>query len=106
MRFSVSISALAESDLHQIYTYITIDLHNKPAAKKVIAKILAKIDTLEIFPRRDDIFLYAKPQFGEIRTASVGNYVIFYAISDRKKTVIVHRIIYARRNLSKIFRPK
>lgn len=102
MTFDITFTAKARSDLRQIHAYISKNLQNPTSATKIIIKILDKISILKLFPYRGNIFLQAKPEFGEIRTIKTKTYLILYSITNQPPTIIIHRIIYARRDLSAV----
>lgn len=70
----------ASQDLEEIFKYISIDLSNPGAAKKLISEFLEAFDRICLFPFScpliDELFIKEK----DIRKLVVDNYVVFYKI--------------------------
>ncbi|EID85993.1 addiction module toxin, RelE/StbE family [Treponema sp. JC4] len=92
----------ALEDLKEITSYITNNLQNPSAAKKNYMEIIAEIESLSDFPYSAPIYYPLRPLKKEYRKLLVNNYLIFYWVCEKAKTVTIARIIYARRNISRI----
>lgn len=89
------VTRAAEADLLEIWSYL-FDRSDQ-AADCVVDEISAKFDLLREFPfmgRR-------RPEFGaRYRSFAVGNYVIFYRVSETK--LEISRVLHGARDLSSI----
>ena len=91
------LSARAESDLLKIYSYIAV--HNAAAADAFVEDFERKLQNLCYFPfiGRERASLASG-----LRSLAIGNYVLFYAVTDRE--VVVVRVIDGRMDLDEEFR--
>lgn len=99
-RYKLSFLPLFEQDLNEIVDYISIDLNNPKAARKLV-------DDIEkaILKRLETPLIYAPYQSSKIRKNSyykikVKNFLIFYVVID--DTMEVRRILYSRRNIDNL----
>ena len=96
----IRLTPLALSDLQEIKSYITNELCNPIAAKKVVNKIIDDYSLLEISPLMGAP-LSSKIQFEtDYRFLVSGNYIVFYKPED--EYVSIYRILYGKRDYIKI----
>lgn len=98
LKYKVIYSEAAKDDLLQIYKKIAEVSLSKRSADKWINRIIDRIDSLENIPEAHPIFRYDE----ELRSTNVGKYKIIYEVLKPKRIVAILRIVYARRDLSKI----
>jgi len=102
-RYKVIVTPSADSDMDDIFAYISKKLKEPVTAAKLIDRIYAALKSLETMPKRHalsrDNFL-AKQGF---RPIQIGNYLAFYVVDDKTHAVIVHRVLYGRRNYAVLF---
>ncbi|MDR3601502.1 MAG: type II toxin-antitoxin system RelE/ParE family toxin [Desulfosporosinus sp.] len=96
--YSVHISELAESDLKEIGRYIVEELLEPTLALKLVDKIGDAALSLEEMPQRNALVADERLSTAGIRKLLVDNYIIYYIISEKEKTVMVIRILYGRRD--------
>lgn len=101
-KYKIQFSKDARKDLKDIYVYIKYSLQEPIIAKKLIDKIRKEIYKLE-----DNPIIYAiiKDEIikkREIRKIKVNNYIVFYKVEENKSIVEIVRIMYGRRNWTKI----
>ncbi len=102
MEYEVLYTKQANEDLEEIYNYISHVLYNIIAAKKLIKEIFDSIDLLATFPKSHKMCeepLFAKK---DIRFLIVNIFMVFYSIKEAHKKVVIYRVIYCRRDISKI----
>lgn len=93
---------IARQDLIEIVQYITVKLKNPEAADRLAEDIISAVEALTDFPYRNPVFSPIRPLSFEYRTASVGNYLLFYRVSEEEQQILVSRILYNRRNLESL----
>ena len=82
------------NDIDMAIEYIAVFLHAPKAAFNLQAKIEEKKKFLEINP-----YMYSEiPNKNGLRFIPIGNYLMFFRINRQKKTVIVLKFIYGRRD--------
>lgn len=94
-KYRVEITRIAESDIQEIFEYISRD--NKAAAIKWLEEIERQIDTLEDFPLRCPVIPEAQELEEEYRHLIYGNYRTIFRIGGSK--VIIMRVIHGARLL-------
>jgi toxin ParE1/3/4 len=99
-KYRVEITAIAESDIQEIFKYIASD--NKAAADELVKEIGRQIDSLEQFPLRCPVIPESRELGKVYRHIIYGNYRTIFRIDGSK--VVIIRVIYSARLLSfKIF---
>ena len=99
-KYRVEITAIAESDIKEIFQYIASD--NKAAAAKLVKEIERQIDSLEQFPLRCPVIPESRELGKEYRHIIYGNYRTIFRIDG--SMVVIIRVIHSARLLSlKIF---
>ena len=92
---------IAKNDLLEIVGYIGNELQNPVAAERFVEKLFSAAEELCGFPYAHQVYIPIKPLENEYRRVLVGNYFLFYTVDERKKTVTVVRVIYARRDIDR-----
>lgn len=91
---TILVTEKARQELRKIKLYISNVIGARQAACNLISDIENKIDELEIFPNR-----YSLWKNSEYRFFSVKKYLVFYRYDEAADTIIVERVIYARRDI-------
>ncbi|MBR3737188.1 MAG: type II toxin-antitoxin system RelE/ParE family toxin [Eubacterium sp.] len=99
MSYQIYYSDKARNDLRSIYEYITYELLVPDTAANQIRSITQAARSLEEMPLRYSVYDAQPWKSIGIRTITVGNYLLFYLVSEKEKTVNIVRIIYGARNL-------
>ena len=94
----------ALQDLREIVLYIRDELNDSEAAKRLAEKILAKGETLSVFPYGRPVYFPMRKLSHEYRTIYTDHYTLFYWIEEEKKTVYIARVIYSGRNMAGILK--
>lgn len=103
MKYKIEWLSTALEDLKETVSYISNELKNPTAAEDLAKEVVAQIESLSEFPYSAPHYEPIKPLKHEYRKLLVKNYFVFYWVDDKKKTVEIARIIYARRDLERIF---
>lgn len=101
-KYKIQFSKDARNDLIDTYSYIKYNLQEPLIAKKLIAKIREEINKLKDNPT---IFAVIKDEIiqkRKIRKIKINNYIVFYKVNENNKIVEIVRIMYTRRNWTKI----
>lgn len=104
--YKVIITKPAEDDLLSAINYIDEEIKNPIAAQRLLGKFEKIIGTLASMPLRHELVPddYLR-QLG-IRSIPIDNYLAFYIARVEEETVIVVRILYARRDWQNILNKK
>lgn len=95
-KYRVEITAVAESDIQEIFQYIVVD--NKASAVKLVNEIERQINSLERYPSRYAVIPESQDLGRKYRHIIYGNYRTIYKIEGLK--VIIMRVIHSARLLS------
>jgi len=95
--FEIKITDEARHDLEKIYDYISLELKNDIAAKKLIRKIRDSIIRLREFPYMSELLKDEILRKKGYRKIVIDNYIVIYKVNKDEKSVIIVRIIYNRR---------
>ncbi len=92
----VTVSGEARKDLVSIQRYISEELENPQAAKRIIHELRSAIEGLQLFPRRGRPLDALIPVHTEYRYLPCENYCIFYL--EDEKNVVVIRVLHQRQD--------
>ena len=104
--YHIDITEYAEQDMRKAAEYITVDLHNKPAVERLLNDAEEAIYSLEEMPLRYPLVtdeILARQGF---RFFAVRNYLVFYIVREERKTVVIERFLYGRRDWAAILHGK
>lgn len=93
---------LARQDMVEIAQYISHELKNPAAARRLSNNLIEAAERLTEFPYLYAVHLPIRPLKREYRKTSIENYCIFYSVDEKTKTVTVARVIYAGRNYERM----
>ena len=100
--YRVTITLPAENDLRSAISYIADELKNPLAAQRLLGKVEKIVGTLSSMPLRHDLVSDEYLRQLGIRSIPIDNYLVFYIVRDEEETVVVVRILYARRDWQNI----
>ncbi len=96
--YKVFMTESATQDLNGLSSYIVYDLKEPSVAKKLVEKIKDSVMSLATLPLRHNLVSDENLASQGLRKTMVDNYIIFYIVSEKDKTVAVVRILYGRRD--------
>ena len=97
MSYKIGYSEAAEQDLVNIFGYISMSLLEPETAKKLINRIMNAIAGLEELPLRHKLYQNEPFHSRELRVLPVDNYLVFYTVIEKVKTVAIIRVMYGGR---------
>jgi plasmid stabilization system protein ParE len=100
--YEVIMAAHAIEDLRGIAHYIAVEKTAPRAADKLMGEITAQVHELKTMPERYPLVIPKKLRKFGFRKFMVGNYLIFYTVTEAPDQVIIRRVLYARRNWKKV----
>lgn len=93
---------VAQRDMVEIVRYISGELQNPTAAARLAMELVNAVESVLTFP-------YALPSYQPIRSLKreyrkilVQNFLMFYWVDEEKKLVTVARVVYAKRDISRL----
>ncbi|NLK87387.1 MAG: type II toxin-antitoxin system RelE/ParE family toxin [Clostridiaceae bacterium] len=97
-KYSVEITEPAEYDLLEIKRYISEELYEPKIAERIISNIADAIFELEDMPFRYALVSDERLALCGMRKLIIDNYIVFYIVDERIRTVTIVRVLYVRRN--------
>lgn len=97
-KYTIKFTAKAEWDLDEIYNYISIELSAEDAAINLMDKIQFGIMSLKDFPLSCSYVLDKPLRSKGYRKLIIGNYIVFYLVSELERQVVIMRILYGASN--------
>jgi plasmid stabilization system protein ParE len=93
---------LAKQDMVEIARYINKELHNPLAAENLTVEMIKAAERLVDFPYSKAVYISPKPLKREYRRLAVKNYIMFYWVNEMEKSIVVARVVYARRDFDNL----
>jgi len=93
---------IAKQDMVEIVRYISKKLCNPSAAEKLANEMIDAAEGLVAFPYSKAVYVTPKPLKREYRRLVVKNYVMFYWVNEIEKSIVVVRVLYARRDFDNL----
>ncbi len=93
---------LARKDMVDIVQYISRDLCNPDAAAKLAEELVKAAESVLTFPYENPVHMSIRPLKHEYRKIIVKNYIMFYWIEEKTKTVTIARVLYYKQNLKRL----
>ncbi len=97
-KYALIIFPKAAEDIENIFKYISVDLLNPIAASNLIDKFYSKLDNVRHFPKSMPKISNRVVQNKNIRKLVVDNYVVFYNVNEKQKSIEVVRVLYGMMN--------
>jgi len=102
--YNIVISKPAEQDIRKAVGYIDEELQNRAAAENFINNVEKAILSLTDMPLRYPLVADDKLAGWGIRFFPVHNYLVFYVVRGKTKTVVIERVLYKRRDWEAILK--
>jgi len=99
--YEVILTDMANEELEAIYEYISCDLCNELAAKRLMEKIENGFLNLEQSPYLGRE-VHIKLQNEVYRKLVIENYIALYDVDEQYKQVVIYRVINSRRDYLKV----
>lgn len=93
---------IAKKDIDDIFNYISFNLKNKTASKKLRDLFMKSFDNIIKFPYRGSIYKLSSNLKYEYRSYRVKNFLLFYLIDEKQKSIIIVRILYQKMDIKNI----
>ena len=102
--YKVIYSPAATEDLISIYSYICFKLQAADTAREQINRIRDAVRKLDELPERFEAVDWEPWASINMRKVPVDNYVVFYSVDNKKRQVIIVRILYGGRDISSMIK--
>jgi len=102
--YKIEITKPAEKDLLDAALYIKEQLLNPAAANRLLDEAEKVILSLGSMPERQALVNDEVLARSGLRSVPVLNYTIFYAVREERSTIVIHRILYSRRDWASLMK--
>ncbi|MFR5532927.1 MAG: type II toxin-antitoxin system RelE/ParE family toxin [Bacteroides xylanisolvens] len=93
---------VAQRDMVEIVRYISGELQNPAAADRLAMELVNAAESVLTFPYALPAYQPIRPLKCEYRKILVQNFLMFYWVDEEKKLVTVARVVYAKRDISRL----
>lgn len=93
---------IAQQDMSDIAKYINKVLCNPIAAMNTIRRMVAAAEDLQVQPYSCPVYYPPRTLPFEYRKLTVGNYIMFYRVTEQEERITIVRVIYAKRDYSSL----
>ena len=100
--YNVGYSVDALGDLREIYSYIANKLLVPKTAKAQLRRIRKEVRSLDFMPARYTLVEWEPWHSMKMHQFLVDNFIVYYLVDDKVRTVTVARIFYDGRDIEEI----
>ena len=93
---------IAKKDIDEIIYYVSNNLRNKTAARKLSNSFIKCANDILKFPYGLSVYNLSGKLKKEYRCFKVYNFLMFYTINEEKQIITIMRILYSKMDLSNI----
>lgn len=93
---------VAQRDMVEIVRYISGELQNPVAAERLAMELVNAAESVLTFPYALSAYQPIRSLKHEYRKILVQNFFVFYWVDEEKKLVTVARVVYAKRDISRL----
>ena len=92
----------AKKDIDDILYYVSNNLKNISAAKKLLNHFIKGANSILEFPFGLSIYNPIGNLKNEYRSVKVKKYLMFYTVDEKEKIITVVRVLHSKRNINNI----
>lgn len=92
----------AKNDIDDIIYYVHYILNNKKAAKDLANTFIKEINNILNFPYGNAEYIPIKPLKYTYRRYKIKNFLVFYIIDEKNRTIIIARVLYKKMDINQI----
>ena len=100
--YKIEFLPIAKKDIDDIIYYISHNLKNITASKKIRDLFISSFEKILDFPYGCSVYKPLGTLNNEYRNYKVKNFLIFYTINDKNNIITITRILYQKMNISNI----
>lgn len=100
--YRISFLPIAKKDIDDIIYYISHNLKNITASKKLRDLFMSSIDDILKFPYGGSVYQSIGILKNEYRSHRIKNFLMFYTINEEEKLITIVRVLYRKMDISNI----
>ena len=102
--YRIEFLPIAKKDIDDIVYYISHNLKNITASKKIRDLFINSFDNILEFPYGCSIYKSLGTLNNEYRSYKVKNFIMFYTINEKENLITVVRVLYQKMNIDNILK--
>ncbi len=102
--YRIEFLPIAKKDIDDIINYISHNLKNSTASKKLRDLFMQSFDDIIEFPYGSSIYKLSSTLKYEYRSYRVKNFLIFYVIDEKQETITIVRVLYQKMDINNILK--
>ncbi len=100
--YKIEFLPIAKKDIDDIIYYISHQLKNIPASKKLRDLFMKSIDNIAEFPYGCSVYKSIGKLKNEYRSYRVKNFLMFYTINKDENLITIVRVLYKKMDINNI----
>lgn len=104
--YNLEFLPIAKNDMESIIFYVFNVLKNSSAAKKITESFIDGANNILKFPYGSSIYFKNESLNREYRSIRIKNFLIFYIIDEKSKTITIVRVLYNKMDINNILQQK
>ena len=100
--YKIEFLPIAKRDIDDIIYYISHNLKNITASKKLRDLFMRSLDNIIEFPYGCSVYQSVGTLKYEYRSYRVKNFLMFYIVDEKKKLITIVRVLYQKMNINNI----
>lgn len=93
---------IAKKDIDEIISYVSNNLKNKTAARKLANRFIKCSNDILQFPYGISTYNPLKHLNNEYRCLKVNNFLMFYTINEKENIITIVRVLYSKMDINNI----
>lgn len=100
--YKIELLPIAKNDIDNIIYYISHNLNNTTASKKLRDLFINSFDHIVEFPYGTSVYQSIGILKNEYRSYKVKNFLMFYMINEEDKIITIVRVLYQKMDINNI----
>ena len=100
--YKIEFLPIAKKDIDDILYYISHNLKNISASKRLRDLFMRSLDNIVEFPYGSSIYKLSGTLKYEYRSYRVKNFLMFYMIDEKQKLITIVRVLYQKMDIKNI----
>jgi plasmid stabilization system protein ParE len=100
--YKVGVLPVAVNDMEEIIYYVSHNLKNLSAARNLSNSFVEAMNSILKFPFGLPVYKTIKKLKNEYRSIKIKNFLMFYTINEKEKTITIVRVLYQKKDINNI----
>ncbi len=100
--YKIEVLPIAKKDIDETIYYISHNLKNVSAAKKLRDLFISSFDNIIEFPYIGTIYQSINTLKYKYRSYKIKNFIMFYIVDEKQKLITIVRVLYQKMDINNI----